>query len=173
MKLEALNKFRSTLSIPSAIISDAGARCLLTSNRAKPYFGDAMGAAARPITRLHVHEMRPFDLGFSECLAKRLVPIVGTRRGSLVLGVVDERADRHACGRSANASRADPPSSCDAFPAYHNSTEPVAPYLRSTIRERGAFGTSRTRVYPPRADPGHVALIGAFFDTHVNAETIR
>ena len=52
--------------------------------------------------------------------------------------------------------------SYNAFPAYHNSTEPVAPHLRSTVQERGAFGVSHTRV-PTESRPGHVALIGAFF----------
>jgi len=70
-------------------------------------------------------------------------------------------ADRNVYARLADGLRADSVFSYNAFPAYHNSTEPVAPYLRSIVRERGAFGVSHTRV-PTESRPGHVALIGTF-----------
>jgi len=70
-------------------------------------------------------------------------------------------ANRYAYARLADGLRADSVFSYNAFPAYHNSTEPVAPYLRSIVQERGAFGVSHTRV-PTESRPGHVALIGAF-----------
>jgi hypothetical protein len=78
-------------------------------------------------------------------------------------GVVDEKANLCAYARLADGLRADSVLSYNAFPAYHNSTEPVAPYLRSIVRERGVFGVSHTHV-PTESRPGHVALIGAFFD---------
>ena len=67
--------------------------------------------------------------------------------------------------RLADGLRADSVLSYNAFPAYHNSPEPIAPYLRSIVRERGAFGVSHTHV-PTESRPGHVALIGAFFSLY-------
>ena len=77
-------------------------------------------------------------------------------------GMVDERANRYGYARLADGLRADSVLLYNAFPAYHNSTDPVAPYLRSIVRERGAFGVSHTRV-PTESRPGHVALIGTCF----------
>lgn len=77
----------------------------------------------------------------------------------MLLGPVDERANRYAYARLADGLRADSVLLYNAFPAYHNSTEPVAPYVRSIVRERGVFGVSHTRV-PTESRPGHVALIG-------------
>ena len=79
-----------------------------------------------------------------------------------LLGVVDERANRYGYARLADGLRADSVLLYNAFPAYHNSTDPVAPYLRSIVQERGAFGVSHTRV-PTESRPGHVALIGMCF----------
>ena len=77
-------------------------------------------------------------------------------------GVVDERANRYGYARLTDGLRADSVLLYNAFPAYHNSMDPVAPYLRSIVRERGAFGVSHTRV-PTESRPGHVALIGTCF----------
>ena len=80
-------------------------------------------------------------------------------------GMTDERANRYGYARLADGLRADSVLLYNAFPAYHNSTDPVAPYLRSIVRERGAFGVSHTRV-PTESRPGHVALIGMCFLHH-------
>ena len=73
-----------------------------------------------------------------------------------------QRANRYGYARLADGLRADSVLLYNAFPAHHNSTDPVAPYLRSIVRERGAFGVSHTRV-PTESRPGHVALIGMCF----------
>ena len=78
--------------------------------------------------------------------------------------MVDERANRYGYARLADGLRADSVLSYNAFPAYHNSTEPVAPYLRTIVQERGAFGVSHPRV-PTESRPGHVALIGVYLLT--------
>ena len=77
-------------------------------------------------------------------------------------GVVDERANRYGYARLTDGLRADSVLLYNAFPAYHNSMDPVAPYLRTIVREHGAFRVSHIRV-PTESRPRHVALIGMCF----------
>ncbi|KAJ7146305.1 PigN-domain-containing protein [Mycena epipterygia] len=81
-----------------------------------------------------VHGMQSHGLGSSE--SKRLVLIIG------------------------DGLRADLLFQRSGFPAgTPNAPEVVAPYLRSIVETRGAFGVSHTRV-PTESRPGHVAIIG-------------
>ena len=95
--------------------------------------------------------------------AKRLVLIVGVfqnRIQHLLLSI-----------HSGDGLRADLLFNLNAFSSVENSTEIIAPYLRSIATERGAFGISHTRV-PTESRPGHVAIIGAceppFLETFSN-----
>ena len=59
----------------------------------------------------------------------------------------------------ADGLRADLALAQHPFPSIPAAPEFAAPYLRSIIETRGAFGISHTRV-PTESRPGHVALIG-------------
>ncbi|KAF8165903.1 Phosphatidylinositolglycan class N-domain-containing protein [Crassisporium funariophilum] len=83
-----------------------------------------------------VHGMNSYG---GEASAKRLVLIVG------------------------DGLRADLLFNINAFPEVPGSPEIVAPYLRSVVETRGAFGISHTRV-PTESRPGHVAIIGGMYE---------
>ena len=86
-------------------------------------------------------------------VAKRLVLIVGARSIWLWgLVFIEDIGD---------GLRADLLFNVNAFSDISGSPEIVAPYLRSIVEERGAFGISHTRV-PTESRPGHVAIIGKF-----------
>ena len=59
--------------------------------------------------------------------------------------------------------RADLLFNVNPFPNVPGSPRIVAPYLRSIVEERGAFGISHTRV-PTESRPGHVAIIGGMYE---------
>ncbi|KZT00391.1 alkaline phosphatase-like protein [Laetiporus sulphureus 93-53] len=84
-----------------------------------------------------VHGMQPHKLEVAE--AKRLVLIV------------------------ADGLRADLLLELNAFASIPDAPEVIAPYLRSIIETRGAFGLSHTHV-PTESRPGHVALIGGMYE---------
>ncbi|KAJ3532808.1 hypothetical protein NMY22_g7594 [Coprinellus aureogranulatus] len=84
-----------------------------------------------------VSGMKRFNVGTAP--AKRLVLIVG------------------------DGLRADLLYNLNPFPNVPNSPKIVAPYLRSIVEERGAFGISHTRV-PTESRPGHVAIIGGMYE---------
>jgi len=89
--------------------------------------------------------------------AKRLVLIVGS--SYLQNNTSLKRFLRRVLG---DGLRADLLFSLNAFFWIENSTDIIAPYLRSIATGRGAFGISHTRV-PTESRPGHVAIIGTFF----------
>ncbi|KAL4070212.1 Phosphatidylinositolglycan class N-domain-containing protein [Scleroderma yunnanense] len=62
----------------------------------------------------------------------------------------------------ADGLRADLVFTPNGFP-FAGSPAVVAPYLRSIVEERGAFGVSHTRV-PTESRPGHVAIIGGMYE---------
>jgi len=63
----------------------------------------------------------------------------------------------------ADGLRADLVLTPNAFPSISNTSEVVAPHLRSIMETRGAFGISHTRV-PTESRPGHSALIGGVYE---------
>lgn len=84
-----------------------------------------------------VHGMQHYST--ERPLSKRLVLIVGDGlRADLVFGV-------------------------DAFDFIPGAPNVTAPYLRSIIETRGAYGVSHTRV-PTESRPGHVALIAGMYE---------
>jgi phosphatidylinositol glycan class N len=101
-----------------------------------------------------VNGMKRFNVGSAP--AKRLVLIVGAR---LVVSVESQTDPR----RIGDGLRADLLYNLNPFPTVPNSPRIVAPYLRSIIEERGAFGISHTRV-PTESRPGHVAIIGGMYE---------
>lgn len=84
-----------------------------------------------------VKGMKSFNAGAGS--AKRLVLIVG------------------------DGLRADLLYNVNPFPDIPNSPKIVAPFLRSIVEERGAFGISHTRV-PTESRPGHVAIIAGMYE---------
>ncbi|KAJ7757539.1 Phosphatidylinositolglycan class N-domain-containing protein [Mycena metata] len=86
-----------------------------------------------------VHGMRSYGLGSAE--SKRLVLIVGD---GLRADLLFQKNGFQRLG-------------------LPNASEVVAPYLRSIVETRGAFGVSHTRV-PTESRPGHVAIIGGMYE---------
>ena len=100
-----------------------------------------------------VHGMKSYGSGDSVAASKRLVLIVGTFL-SLLFNI-------YIPFFLGDGLRADLLFTPNAFPDIPGSDSlgVVAPYLRSVVETRGAFGISHTRV-PTESRPGHVAIIG-------------
>lgn len=97
-----------------------------------------------------VHGMQSY--GLESAPAKRLVLIVG-RSPCFSMSVSLTNCN------VGDGLRADLLLELNAFRSIPDAPEVVAPYLRSIVETRGAFGVSHTRV-PTESRPGHVALIG-------------
>lgn len=100
-----------------------------------------------------VHGMQHYNAGPGE--SQRLVLIVGRSRKPI------ETRKYSLTTMLADGLRADLFFEKNGFPHAQNSPQVVAPYLRSILETRGAFGVSHTRV-PTESRPGHVAIIGMF-----------
>jgi len=98
-----------------------------------------------------VHGMQLFKLPRPE--AKRLVLIIGMYAVEIASKCSD---DMSVIG---DGLRADFVFAANATEIIPQAPERVAPYLRTIVESRGAFGVSHTRV-PTESRPGHVAIIG-------------
>ena len=97
-----------------------------------------------------VHGMQAYSVAsqnaaFSTSPAKRLVLFVGD-------GLRADKAFQSFPDPSANSSE-----------PLSNEPRPLAPFIRSRVKEHGTFGVSHTRV-PTESRPGHVALIAGLYE---------
>lgn len=94
-----------------------------------------------------VHGMREHRVETQEAPADRLVLFVGD-------GLRADKAFQYFPDPDPNRTESS---------IHANVPRPLAPFLRSRVRERGTFGVSHTRV-PTESRPGHVALIAGLYE---------
>ena len=107
-----------------------------------------------------VHGMRNYGSGDAVAPSKRLVLIVGTSSFNYSINDIFFHVFFHSFlqGDGLRAELLFTPNAFQDIPGF-DSLDVVAPYLRSVVETRGAFGISHTRV-PTESRPGHVSIIG-------------